>query len=299
MGNAIVDIVARVDALPEPGADVLASGGALAVGGSGYNTLVAASRLGLSAAYAGPHGTGPLGDLVRSALATEGIAQLLDTTPNIDTGFDVVLVEESGERSFVTVAGAERSPAPALGSVDPADTDAVHVSGYGLVHPAHREATGALLGRLPKGTTLLYDPGPLGHRVPEEAVAQIFFRASWWSGTEREAVLATGASDVRDAARILSSRLARGGVIVRRGAAGCLLADSGSDPVDIPGFPVIAVDTNGAGDAHAGAFLAALSRGDAPKDAARFANLAAALSVTRRGPATAPDREEVDEYLAR
>jgi sugar/nucleoside kinase (ribokinase family) len=66
---------------------------------------------------------------------------------------------------------------------------------------------------------------------------------------------------------------------------------------DIGGFAVVAIDTNGAGDAHVGAFLAALSAGLAPDAAARHANAAAALAVTRDGPATAPTRAEVDALL--
>ncbi|MEP6759821.1 MAG: PfkB family carbohydrate kinase, partial [Sporichthyaceae bacterium] len=53
---------------------------------------------------------------------------------------------------------------------------------------------------------------------------------------------------------------------------------------------VVAVDTNGAGDVHVGAFLAALARGEDPVRAARSANEAAADAVTRLGPATAPYR---------
>jgi sugar/nucleoside kinase (ribokinase family) len=66
----------------------------------------------------------------------------------------------------------------------------------------------------------------------------------------------------------------------------------------VPGFAVGVVDTNGAGDAHSGAFIAALAAGAADAAAARSANAAAALSVTRRGPATAPTREELARFLA-
>ena len=54
------------------------------------------------------------------------------------------------------------------------------------------------------------------------------------------------------------------------------------------------VDTTGAGDAHSGVFLAALADGLPVADAARRANAAAALAVTRSGPATSPDRAELD-----
>jgi sugar/nucleoside kinase (ribokinase family) len=69
--------------------------------------------------------------------------------------------------------------------------------------------------------------------------------------------------------------------------------------VHVPAPSVVAVDTTGAGDAHAGVFLAALADGLSPADAARRANAAAALAVTRPGPATAPTRAELDAWLAR
>jgi sugar/nucleoside kinase (ribokinase family) len=88
-------------------------------------------------------------------------------------------------------------------------------------------------------------------------------------------------------------------VLVRTGPDGCLIARPGDEVVAVPGFKVGAVDTNGAGDAHSGAFIAALAAGAADTAAARSANAAAALSVTRRGPATAPTREELAQFLAR
>jgi sugar/nucleoside kinase (ribokinase family) len=61
---------------------------------------------------------------------------------------------------------------------------------------------------------------------------------------------------------------------------------------------VTAVDTTGAGDAHSGVFLAGLAAGLTPAEAARRANAAAALAVTRAGAATAPARAELDRFLA-
>jgi sugar/nucleoside kinase (ribokinase family) len=87
-------------------------------------------------------------------------------------------------------------------------------------------------------------------------------------------------------------------VVVRTGAAGCLIGHRDRDPVTVPGFRVHALDTNGAGDAHAGTFIAALAGGADEVGAARAANAAAALSVTKRGPATAPTAAELARFLA-
>jgi sugar/nucleoside kinase (ribokinase family) len=66
----------------------------------------------------------------------------------------------------------------------------------------------------------------------------------------------------------------------------------------IPAPAVVAVDTTGAGDAHSGVFLAGLADGLAPADAAWRANAAAALTVTRSGPAVSPSLAELDAFLA-
>jgi sugar/nucleoside kinase (ribokinase family) len=67
--------------------------------------------------------------------------------------------------------------------------------------------------------------------------------------------------------------------------------------VHVPGFPVRAVDTTGAGDAHTGVLAAGLLGGLSLPSAVRRANAAAALAVTRLGPATSPTAEEIDALL--
>ncbi|WP_433189085.1 PfkB family carbohydrate kinase [Actinoallomurus sp. CA-150999] len=86
-------------------------------------------------------------------------------------------------------------------------------------------------------------------------------------------------------------------VIVRIGPAGCVLAMPGAEVLRVPAFDVRAVDSNGAGDAHVGVFVAGLAEGLSPARAALRANAAAAIAVTRRGPATAPTRTDVDRLL--
>ena len=106
LGNVVVDVVLTVPALPEPGGDVLATSTATTAGG-GFNVMAAARRQGLPVSYAGGHGTGPWGDKVRAALEDEGIDILRPPDEAADTGFDVALVEDGGERTFVTSLGAE------------------------------------------------------------------------------------------------------------------------------------------------------------------------------------------------
>ncbi|NJS37998.1 MAG: hypothetical protein HC783_02250, partial [Rhodobacteraceae bacterium] len=76
-------------------------------------------------------------------------------------------------------------------------------------------------------------------------------------------------------------------------AAGAWLALPGQAAQHVPAHKVAAIDTNGAGDTHVGAFIAGLAAGHTAVDACRIANIAAALSITKSGPATAPRLTEV------
>jgi sugar/nucleoside kinase (ribokinase family) len=297
-GEAIVDLLMRVPALPGRGADMLAESASVEVGG-GFNIMAAAARQGLPVVYAGGHGTGPWGGKVRAALAAEGIGLLRPPYPDADTGFTVGLVEPDGERTFVTALGAESLRQPgAWDLVRLRPGDAVYISGYGLVPAGSGQVLGAWAAGLPSGVVLFADPGPLVADIPGAVLDPVLARCDWWSCNRREARLLTGSDDPAEAARRLLRRTGRASVIVRSGPDGCVLANRVSlSHVAAPA--VTAVDTTGAGDAHSGVFLAGLAAGLRPGEAARRANAAAALAVTRAGAATSPTRAALDRFLTR
>ena len=103
----------------------------------------------------------------------------------------------------------------------------------------------------------------------------VLARADIVSVNEREGAFMTDATEIDSIAEQLLGQV-RPGASVVRGAA---------------------VDSNGAGDAHAGVLLAGLSRGLGLYEAALRANAAAALAVTERGPATAPIRSRTDALV--
>ena len=297
LGNVVVDVVLTVPALPEPGGDVLATSAQTAAGG-GFNVMAAARRQGLPVGYAGAIGSGPFGQLARAACAAEGIDVLQPAKAGVDTGFVISVVDATGERTFLTSPGAEATLTGAdLDLVRPAPRDAIYLSGYGLVHPANQAALPGWLARWGDGHVVIFDPGPLVLSLPSLLLDATLGRADWLTCNAREATLLTGAQDPVSALRQLTLRSGRAGVLVRTGPGGCLLGHRAEPPQHVPGFPVTAVDTNGAGDTHTGVFLAALAAGAAPAEAVRRANAAAALSVTRHGPATAPTRAELARFL--
>jgi 2-dehydro-3-deoxygluconokinase len=88
-------------------------------------------------------------------------------------------------------------------------------------------------------------------------------------------------------------------VLLKLGKDGSLVATR-DGRTRIPGCTVKAVDATGAGDTFAGNFLARILAGDAPEDAAHYANAAAALATTGYGAvAPMPRPAAVRELLAR
>lgn len=306
-GQGLVDLVLRIPTLPQPGGDTFASSHEFTAGG-GVNVMAAAARDGAHVVYAGAHGTGPFGDIVRAALDRDGIDIIAPATAELDTGFSIALVDDSAERTFVSTTGAEgvqqvewlRAAAPEAG-------DVVYVSGYSLVHAPNREALLAWLPTVPPGCTVVVDPSPVIGEVDLGDVHALIAQSDVWSTNEREAVLLLSRlGAVRSAVEALpltqlASQLADAlqcDVVLRAGAAGAVISRLGVAAQPVPALRVEAVDSNGAGDAHTGVMCARLALGETLDDAVRRAGVAAALAVTRHGPATAPTAEEIDVALA-
>ena len=295
LSGVIMDHIYRVDAVPLPGQEAVVHGATLAPGG-GFNAMVAARRMGMAVAYGGTLGTGPFASMIAAALLREGITTLRPPLGGQDQGCCTVLIDRQGERSFIASEGADGVVTPADLGIAPDPQDWLLLSGYALLYRGSRAALTGWLESGPPGK-LVFDPGPQIAAIPQASRKAALAAAQWISANRAEAEVLTGLANPGAAAVALSDRA--GGAVVRDGANGCYLAMAGQPARHIPGHAVLAVDTNGAGDAHIGAFIAALSRGDPPLRACALANIAAALSTTKEGPSTAPSLDRVLAELAR
>ena len=297
-GQVIVDLVMSLETLPATGGDVLANSASFEAGG-GFNVMAAARRNGLPVVYLGRHGTGRFGDLARAAMQAEGIEMALAASDDKDTGLCVSLTEATTERTFISHIGAEGDLlAQDLANAVPRDDDYVYVSGYSLLLEGKAQALLDWLLALPRQITVVFDPGPLVKAPDSALMVALLPRIDIWTSNGPEALAFTGASDLAGALLKLNDHLSADTLlVVRDGPNGCWVSRNGQAE-HVPGFKVKAVDSNGAGDAHAGVFIAGLANGLAPAVAARRANAAAALAVTRWGPATSPGTAEVDALLS-
>ena len=294
-GQVIVDLVMGLDTLPASGGDVLANSASFQVGG-GFNVMAAARRNGLPVVYLGRHGDGRFGELARAAMQAEGVEMALAASAGKDTGLCVSLTEASTERTFISHLGAEGElSADDLAQIVPRVDDYVYVSGYSLLLEGKAQPLLDWLLALPREIVVVFDPGPLV-KAPDSALMRALLpRIDIWTSNGPEALAFTGAADMSQALPMLNQHL-QALLVVRDGPNGCWVG-RGAETEHVPGFKVQAVDSNGAGDAHAGVFIAGLAKGLKPVEAARRANAAAALAVTRWGPATSPGTAEVDALV--
>ena len=257
--QALVDAVMEVPSLPVRGGNVMATSYRRYAGGA-VTILLAAARSGVECVHAGAVGTGPNGDLVRGALAAEGVTLSAPPVADLDTGVCVVLVEPSAERTFVTTQGAERQ---------------ITVQSLAASNPLVE-----WLDTLADGVVVVLDPGATFAGLAEPQRDRVLARTDVWTGNADEAAALTGVRGMHEAAEVVATLLAPDAVtIVRDGARGCAVRESGRT-THCPGHPQRPVDTNGAGDTHTGVLLAERATGASWPEAAARANAAGAIKVT-------------------
>ncbi|MGI9509449.1 MAG: PfkB family carbohydrate kinase [Geminicoccaceae bacterium] len=295
LSGVIVDLIYWIEAMPKAGDEAVVNDFAIMPGG-GFNAMFAAKQAGMATVYGGGIGRGPFAEIVRKRLDEEEIAVLQPPLDGLDQGCSTVLVDRSGERSFVAREGADGVMAiETLNSLQIESFTWTLLSGYALDYAGSRDAFSTwMIDRKPL-PNLVFDPSPVAATIAPEILQAALARATWVSANRREAQVLTGETDpMRAAGRLAEGR--EGGALVRSGADGCELATAGRVH-HVPGYPVSPIDTNGAGDTHVGSFIAAVADHADPFEAARYANAAAALSTTKRGSATAPVRAEVEQIL--
>lgn len=286
IGSTCVDVIIRIDHLPRTEENLRPESQRFAVGGCAYNVANILGRAGADMTFVTPVGRqGVFGGFVRAQLERLGFSDYVDL-PDAQNGCCYCFVERSGERTFVSVHGAEYTFDPAwMAPYAGRRFDYGYVCGLEI-----EEHTGERLVSWLEGApigTLVYAPGPRGARVRAELTERLFALHPVLHLNAGEARAMSGMDDLDEAMRALHARTGAA-VICTLGSAGvrCLEADA---PYTVPGEAAArVVDTIGAGDAHAGATLLGLCRGLPLRESLALANRVSAAVVQVSG-ATLPD----------
>jgi ribokinase len=295
IGSSNTDMIAKVPRLPRRGETVLGGKFTTAAGGKGANQAVSAARAGGDVSFIACVGNDVFGDHAIGGFVQEGINVGHVRRKRGTSGVALIFVDADGQNSIAVAPGCNSQLTPA---------DIAHARG--LFHetdalllqleiPLNTVAS-AIKQAVKSDVRVILNPAP-AQPLPDGMLRQVDILTP----NETEAELLTGIkvlneSGAKRAAQVLHRRGVKN-VIITLGARGALVSDGTTQEL-MPGFRVKAVDTTAAGDVFNGVLAVALAERRSIRDAVRFANAAAAISVTRLGAQpSAPKRLEIERLL--
>lgn len=297
-GSFVVDLMARAPHLPVPGETVRGSLFRQGAGGKGFNQGVAARKAGADVAMITKLGRDSLAQVALQVMEEIGLSkEHLFYHEEIPTGTALIFVDEnSSQNEIIIVPGACSTITEAdIASVE----ETIKSSDYLLLQLEVNQDANERVAKLAKA----HGVRVILNTAPYQPMSDEFLKGAYLvTPNEVEAEEMTGIAirDLESADRAAQILLDKGveNVLITLGGRGVYLRTAEGSEI-IPAYRVAALDTTGAGDAFNGGLLAALSEGKSLKEACRFANALAALSVQRLGTtASMPWREEIDAFLA-
>jgi ribokinase len=289
-------MIIKLDRIPKPGETILGGEFVTAAGGKGANQAVGAARAGGKVTFIARVGQDMFGERAIAGFIQDGInVDYVTKDKSSPSGVALIFVAKDGENSIAVASGAN-------GRLSPGDVKAAKrvfadasVLVMQLETPLETVQAAAELA-CAQGLRVILNPAP-ARPLPDALLR----RVSILTPNESEAELLSGikVEDEAALAKAADVLLAKGvqTVILTLGARGAFVATPGCKQL-IPGFKVKPVDTTAAGDIFNGALAVALAEGKPLREAVRFANAAAALSVTRMGAQpSAPTRREIERFL--
>ena len=297
VGSSNTDMIVQMARLPKPGETILGGVFSIAPGGKGANQAVGAARAGARVSFVARVGRDMFGAHAVASLVQDGInVSYVFKDHAAPSGVALIFVGKNGENSIAVAPGANSR-------LSPADVRKARRAFAGasllvmqLETPLATVQAAAQLAT-EAGLRVILNPAP-ARPLPDK----LFRHISILTPNETETELLTGikVSNPADAATAAGRLMAKGveTVIITLGRRGAFVATKEGRQL-VPGFKVKPVDTTAAGDIFNGALAAALNENQPLLEAVRFANAAAAISVTRLGAQpSAPDRKEIDSFLA-
>lgn len=292
VGSLNMDLVVTTARLPSAGETVAGYTFKTFGGGKGFNQAMAASRAGASTVMIGKLGQDDFGNELEAALQQENIIATHVTRcpdPKISTGIAVITVDRAGRNSIVVVPGTNFELNETDIDVAAQIFQKAKILLLQLEVPLTVCQHAAQIARQ-YGLKVMLTPAP----VPATPLpATLLANLDWLILNETEVRQLADLHcpplpsdlDETEVARQLLQTTGLASIIVTLGERGAVWVTSERTEFS-PAFQVMTVDTTAAGDTFAGALAAALAQNSPPVAALRFANAAAALSVTLAGAAT-------------
>jgi len=287
-----------VPRFPVAGETLMGSDFDMGPGGKGSNQAVGAARLGVASHLVARLGTDSFADIALELYEREGVdTRHVRQTGERNTGVGFIMVEEGGQNRIVLDPGANALLSPR--DVDEAEELIAESAVVAAVLEIRAEtAVRAMeLGKRHGALTLL-NPAPAA-ALDEAALSQVDVLTP--NESELRILCGLPPDDPVDTAELAGRVLAKGVgcVVVTRGEEGAVVFHEDGRTESVPGYPVEATDTTGAGDAFNAALAAFLAEGRELSEAVRIAVITGALTCTKPGVIPGlPGRRDVESIMA-
>lgn len=281
LGAAIVDKIMNINMLPKSGDDIVASQEITTVGGCAYNVANILNNLEVAHDLVVPVGCGMYGHTIEKDLLNNGY-EIFIKDENTDNGYCLCLVENSGERTFITVQGTEcEFKKEWLDKLDTNKYNKVYISGYEL-----EGKSGVVIAEFLEKNThmeIYFAPGPRITYLDKDIMNRIYNLSPIIHLNDKEASEYTNKSDLHQAIEEIHER-SNNSVFITLGPKGVLYKEKNNDPIIVEGYKTQVIDTIGAGDSHIAGIIGAKSMEYDNISVCKIANKIAAKVVATKGP---------------
>ncbi|MEI9919731.1 MAG: adenosine kinase [Bacteroidota bacterium] len=256
-------------------------------GGSGGNTATALGQFGGRSFFTGLVAKDSLGNFFLETLGKDGVDTNIHykDCPEGHSGRCLVMTSPDAQRTMNTFLGVNSFFSPShLDEAAITNSQYVYLEGYLVASPKGLEAmkeTKRVAEKNNVKVALTFSDPSMVKYFSSQMQEIVGASVDLLFCNDEEAMIFTGTTDVNVAREKLRQFAKR--FVITLGANGALIFD-GDTFIQIEPYKVVAVDTNGAGDMFAGAFLYAITHHHSWAEAGKLASLAASKVVSQWGP---------------
>jgi sugar/nucleoside kinase (ribokinase family) len=260
-------------------------------GGSAGNTVVAVNQFGGKSFYSCLVANDDLGRFFLEDLKRNGVDTNLrvEDCPTGHTGKCLVMTSPDAQRTMNTFLGVSSFLSTEHLNEDAIkDSQYIYLEGYLVASPKGLEAmkqAKKVAERNKVSTALTFSDASMVKYFSAQMQEIVGASVDLLFCNEEEAMIFTGTNSLVEAREILKQTAKRFAITL--GANGALIYD-GDTFIQIEPYNVRAIDTNGAGDMFAGAFLYGITHGHSFAEAGKLASLASSRVVAQWGPRLDP-----------
>lgn len=294
LGGIIIDKYNFINKYPKCGTDTFINESFDVPGGCSLNVAVTLKNLGITPYIFSKVGFDNDGQRIKSYLETRRIGTDYIVQVDATTDYCLVMVDQSGERTFFTHDKLDRAiPNEMMDAMLSMDYDSVYVTGYFMVQQEKGSNALKIIEKLAeKGTKILFDPGAIVGEIDADDLRTLIKLADILTPNRHEEDAITkilGAS--------LSSLVKESCYLISKDGGNELIIKQGKNIKAMNPFKAQVVDTTGAGDSFAAGVLYGLSLSDDIGHAVEIAMACGALTTTYKEPHGDFGIDEINETI--